>query len=139
MCRGESNKQEEKKIMQGEIERDGWQAYLNNFSKRNAGRMVRVEIMSQELGAQEEVEMLQLEGVTFEARLPNPTTLRLALRYTDSLGELLRATSCLHSLLSAIAVFGLLLGVGYPPRIGPARCEPAYRRVAYPLPNPLRP
>ncbi len=54
--------------MQGEIERDRWQAYLDDFSKRNAGRVARVEVMSEDVGAQEAAEMLPLEGVTFERK-----------------------------------------------------------------------
>jgi hypothetical protein len=54
--------------MQGEIERDGWQSYLNDFSKRNAGRAARLEVISEELGTQSEVELLPLEGITFESK-----------------------------------------------------------------------
>lgn len=54
--------------MQGEIEKDGWQSYLNGFSKRNRGRAARLEVISENLGAQGEAEMLPLEGVTFESK-----------------------------------------------------------------------
>lgn len=54
--------------MEGEIDRDKWQTYLAEFSKRNAGRPVRLEVMSEELGAQPEAEKLPLEGITFESK-----------------------------------------------------------------------
>lgn len=54
--------------MQGEIQRDNWKDYFEEFSKRNAGRPVRLEVMSEELGAQPEAEKLPLEGITFESR-----------------------------------------------------------------------
>jgi hypothetical protein len=54
--------------MQGEIERDEWQSYLDDFSKRNRGRAARLELIGGELGAQSEAEMLPFEGVTFESK-----------------------------------------------------------------------
>ena len=54
--------------MQGEIERERWQDYLDEFSKRNQGRAARVEVMSEDLGAQEAAEMLPFEGITFESK-----------------------------------------------------------------------
>jgi hypothetical protein len=54
--------------MQGEIDRDGWQSYLNEFSERNHGRVVRLEVISESLGTQGEAEKLPLEGITFESK-----------------------------------------------------------------------
>ena len=55
-------------VMQGEIERDQWQAYLDAFSKRNSGRMADLQVLSEELGTQNEAEMLPFEGITVETK-----------------------------------------------------------------------
>ena len=52
--------------MQGEIQQEQWQAYLDGFSKRNSGRMADLQILSDELGTQEEAEMLPFEGITLD-------------------------------------------------------------------------
>jgi hypothetical protein len=57
---------EGEEIMQGEIERDKWRAYLDAFSKRNGGRTAHVEVISSDLGAQEAADRLPFEGITFE-------------------------------------------------------------------------
>lgn len=54
--------------MQGEIQQEQWQAYLDDFSKRNSGRMADLQILSDELGTQEEAEMLPFEGITLETK-----------------------------------------------------------------------
>ena len=54
--------------MKGEIPRDQWQTYLEEFSKRNSGRPVNLEVLSEELGDQEEAQMLPLEGITLEMK-----------------------------------------------------------------------
>ena len=54
--------------MQGEIQQEQWQAYLDGFSKRNSGRMADLQILSDELGTQEEAEMLPFEGITLETK-----------------------------------------------------------------------
>jgi hypothetical protein len=54
--------------MKGEIPRDQWQTYLEEFSKRNSGRPVNLEVLSEELGDQEEAQMLPLEGITLEKK-----------------------------------------------------------------------
>ena len=51
--------------MNGEIERAEWESFIDEFSKRTAGRNARVEIFSEELGAQVDAEMIPLEGVAF--------------------------------------------------------------------------
>lgn len=40
-------------IMIGEIEQDQWATYLDEFSRRNAMRPARLEIIGEEVGAQE--------------------------------------------------------------------------------------
>lgn len=54
--------------MKGEIPRDQWQTYLEEFSKRNSGRPVNLEVLSEELGDQEEAQMLPFEGITLETK-----------------------------------------------------------------------
>ena len=54
--------------MQGEIQQEQWQAYLDGFSKRNSGRMADLQILSDELGTQEEAEMLPFEGITLDTK-----------------------------------------------------------------------
>ena len=54
--------------MQGEIQKEQWQVYLDEFSKRNSGRMASLQVLSEELGTQEEAEMLPFEGVTLETK-----------------------------------------------------------------------
>ena len=54
--------------MQGEIQKEQWRAYLDGFSKRNSGRMADLQILSDELGTQEEAEMLPFEGITLDTK-----------------------------------------------------------------------
>src|SRR6476646_4764653 len=58
----------EEKIMQGEIQQEQWQAYLDDFSKRNSGRIADLQVLSEELGTEEEAEMLPFEGITLEPK-----------------------------------------------------------------------
>jgi hypothetical protein len=44
--------------MQDEIQQEQWQAYLDDFSKRNSGRIANLEVLSEELGVREEAERL---------------------------------------------------------------------------------
>jgi hypothetical protein len=60
--------QKRRRNMKGEIPRDQWQTYLEEFSKRNSGRPVNLEVLSEELGDQEEAQMLPLEGITLETK-----------------------------------------------------------------------
>jgi hypothetical protein len=54
--------------MQGEIQPEQWQAYLDDFSKRNFGRTADLQVLSQELGTQQEAEMLPFGGITLETK-----------------------------------------------------------------------
>jgi hypothetical protein len=54
--------------MAGFIERDRWQDFLDDFSKRNQLRATRLEVADTEAGAQEEEEFLPLVGVNFERK-----------------------------------------------------------------------
>lgn len=52
----------------GFIERSQWKTFLDEFSKRNQGRPTRLEVISREIGAQEEEQFLPLLGVSFETK-----------------------------------------------------------------------
>jgi Family of unknown function (DUF5335) len=54
--------------MQGEIERDQWKTFLDEFSRRNQLRPTRLEIIGQEIGDQEEEKHLPLVGISFEPK-----------------------------------------------------------------------
>ena len=54
--------------MQGEIQQEQWQAYLDAFSKRNSGRMADLQILSDELGTEEEAQMLPFAGITLDTK-----------------------------------------------------------------------
>lgn len=54
--------------MQGEIERNQWKTFLDEFSKRNQLRPTRLEIIGAEIGAQEEEVLLPLTGISFETK-----------------------------------------------------------------------
>jgi hypothetical protein len=53
--------------MQGQIRTDDWQKYLNDFSRRNAGRTARLEVLSENLGVQgADAQKLPLQGITLD-------------------------------------------------------------------------
>jgi len=54
--------------MYGEILRQEWPAYLNGFSKRNSGRVVDLQLLSEELGTQNEAEKFTFHGITLETK-----------------------------------------------------------------------
>ena len=54
--------------MQGEIERNQWETFLDEFSRRNQSRPTRLEVIGEEIGAQEEETHLPLTGVSFETK-----------------------------------------------------------------------
>ena len=70
--------------MQGEIQQEQWQAYLGGFSKRNSGRMADLQILSDELGTQEEAEMLPFEGITLETKGSRASSVEIMLGGTGS-------------------------------------------------------
>ena len=70
--------------MQGEIQHKQWQAYLDDFSKRNSGRTADLQILSNELGTQEEAEMLPFEGITLETKGSLASSVEIMLGGTGS-------------------------------------------------------
>ena len=66
--------------MHGQIRTDDWQKYLNDFSRRNAGRTARLEVLSEDLGAQgNDVEKLPLQGITLDKRSSLTSSLEIML------------------------------------------------------------
>ena len=54
--------------MQGEIERNQWKTFLDEFSKRNQLRPTRLEVIGEDIGAQEEEKHLPFVGISFEPK-----------------------------------------------------------------------
>ncbi|OLE53235.1 MAG: hypothetical protein AUG51_14175 [Acidobacteria bacterium 13_1_20CM_3_53_8] len=54
--------------MQGEIERNQWKTFLEEFSKRNQLRPTSLEIIGGDIGAQEEEKFLPFIGASFETK-----------------------------------------------------------------------
>ena len=54
--------------MQGEIDRNQWKTFLDEFSRRNQLRPSRLEIIGEDVGAQEEERLLPLTGISFETK-----------------------------------------------------------------------
>lgn len=54
--------------MNEEIKREEWTKFLDEFSKRNERRPARVEIVGEEIGAQEAGRHLPLVGVSYEPK-----------------------------------------------------------------------
>lgn len=50
------------------IKQEQWKTFLEDFSKRNQSRATRLEVIGNEIGAQEEEDFLPLVGVTFEPK-----------------------------------------------------------------------
>ena len=54
--------------MQGEILRQQWQAYFDDFNKRNSGRAVDLQLLSEDLGTYNEAEKLPFQGISIDAK-----------------------------------------------------------------------
>lgn len=54
--------------MNKEINKENWTEFLNKFNKRNENRPAKVEVLSEELGAQEVGQHLPLVGVSYETK-----------------------------------------------------------------------
>ncbi len=54
--------------MAGFIKQELWKTFLEDFTKRNQFRATRLEVVGNEIGAQEEENFLPLVGVTFEPK-----------------------------------------------------------------------
>jgi len=60
--------QGEGKSVDGEIERNQWKAFLDEFSRRNQSRPTCIEVIGENIGAQKEEELLPLSAVSFEPK-----------------------------------------------------------------------
>jgi hypothetical protein len=54
--------------MQGEIARNQWETFLDEFSRRNRMRPTHLEVIGEEIGAQEEETLLPFTGISFESK-----------------------------------------------------------------------
>jgi Family of unknown function (DUF5335) len=54
--------------MSGFIERDRWNTFLNDFSKRNQLRTTRLEFVGPEIGVQEQEARLPLVGISLDTQ-----------------------------------------------------------------------
>lgn len=54
--------------MNGQIERDRWKDYLTEFGRSNELRPARLEILSDEFGANEKAQHLPLIGISYEEK-----------------------------------------------------------------------
>lgn len=61
------------------IKREEWNSYVKEFNERNGSRATRVEVLSAELGDQEEEELLPLLGISLEERGENAPSIEISL------------------------------------------------------------
>jgi hypothetical protein len=61
------------------IERDKWESFIKDFNQRNALRATRLEVLSAELGDQEEEFKLPLLGLTLEERGKDAPSIEISL------------------------------------------------------------
>jgi Family of unknown function (DUF5335) len=54
--------------MHGEILRREWPTYLNGFTKRNSGRVVDLQVLSEELGTQNKAEKFPFQAISLETK-----------------------------------------------------------------------
>jgi hypothetical protein len=62
-----------------EIRRDEWTTFLDTFSQQHEGWLSTLEILGTDIGAQEEVRDLPLEGITATPRDSAPETIAISL------------------------------------------------------------
>lgn len=60
-----------------EIQRDEWKTFLDTFSRQHEGWLVTLEVMADDIGAQEEASDLPLEGIS--ATSPDDETPSIAI------------------------------------------------------------
>ena len=61
------------------IKREEWNSYVKEFNERNGSRPTRVEVLSAELGDQEEEELLPLLGISLEEKGANAPSIEISL------------------------------------------------------------
>jgi hypothetical protein len=65
-----------------EIPRDEWTTFLDTFSRQHEGWLSTLEILGPDIGAQEEVRNLPLEGITATSKDSAPETIAISLGKT---------------------------------------------------------
>ena len=70
--------------MKDNIEREGWAAYLNKFSKRNESRPTWLQVFG-EVGAQSAEQDLPLVGISLEERGANAPRVQIMLGRHDAI------------------------------------------------------
>lgn len=73
--------------MAGFIEQGQWRVFLDDFSKRNHSRATRLEVLSNETGAQPEEDYLPLMGVSFEPKGSEAGSVMIILGSDTSLNQ----------------------------------------------------
>jgi Family of unknown function (DUF5335) len=92
--------------MQGHIATDDWQTYLNDFSRRNAGRTARLEVLSETFGVQgDDVERLPLQGITLDKRSSLTSSLEIMLGGGGA-ADMRHLTHTVPRVRSIVAKFG---------------------------------
>ena len=92
--------------MQGQIRTDDWQKYLNDFSRRNAGRTARLEVLSENLGVQgDNVDRLPLQGITLDKKSSLAATLEIMLG-GGSAADMRHLTHTVPQVRRIVAKFG---------------------------------
>jgi len=61
------------------IKREEWNSYVKEFNERNGSRPTRVEVLSAELGDQEEEGLLPLLGISLEEKGANAPSIEISL------------------------------------------------------------
>jgi hypothetical protein len=61
------------------IKREEWNSYVKEFNERNGSRATRVEVLSAELGDQEEEELLPLLGISLEEKGEDAPSIEISL------------------------------------------------------------
>ena len=61
------------------IKREEWNSYVKEFNERNGLRATRVEVLSAELGDQEEEGLLPLLGISLEEKGANAPSIEISL------------------------------------------------------------
>lgn len=65
-----------------EIPRDEWKTFLETFSRQHEGWLVTLEVLSTEIGAQQEARDLPLKGITISSKGIEPETISISLGKT---------------------------------------------------------
>ena len=65
------------------IPRNEWKTFLDTFSRQHEGWLATVEVLGPDIGAQEEVHNLPLEGISASAKDDEPETIAISLGKTS--------------------------------------------------------